>query len=512
MADQAANNKRIAKNTIALYFRMILSTLVSLYTSRVVLQALGVDDYGLYGVVGGIVTMVSFLKATMSGATSRFLTFSLGKGDQKDLEETFNTALIIHFGIALVILVLAETAGLWFLENKLSVPEGRMTAARWVYQFSVLSMMVTVTQVPYNASIISHERMQVYAYVELLYVVLKLLVVYLLALSKMDRLIFYAALIFSVNLLIALIYRVYCIRHFSECHFKFIWKKEKIQPMLTFSGWDLYGNMAYTFKQQGINMLINMFHGVAFNAASSVANSINGVISNLSANVIQAFRPQIVKSYASEDIKRMENLMYNSIKFSLLLFMLVTVPIILETNTILTLWLKVVPVGAVGFCRVLCIVCLLSLVNRVLNIGIAATGDMKRVSLITGSIHLLCLPIIYVLFKFPKATGGGPIWAYFMAALTMLLVDISNMVILKKQIPPIHIRQCLKGIFQALAIGVFSALPIIPIWLTMNQGWVRLICVCMVYAITLCAVIYFFGLTRSQRLMVVGYIRKKLKH
>ena len=512
MADLAANNKRIAKNTIALYFRMILSTLVSLYTSRVVLQTLGVDDYGLYGVVGGIVTMVSFLKATMSGATSPFLTFSLGKGVQKDLDETFSTALIIHIGIALIILILAETVGLWFLENKLSVPEGRMTAARWVYQFSVLSMMGTVTQVPYNASIISHERMQVYAYVELLYVVLKLLVVYLLVLSKMDRLIFYAALIFIVNLLVAFIYRVYCVKKFNECHFRFVWKKEKIIPMLSFSGWDLYGNMAYTFKQQGINMLINMFHGVAFNAASSVANSINGVISELSANVIQAFRPQIVKSYASDDIKRMENLMYNSIKFSLLLFMLVTVPIIFETNTILTLWLKVVPIGAVGFCRVLCVVCLLNLVNRVLGIGIAATGNMKRISLITGTIHLLCLPAIYILFKFPDNTGGGPIWAYFMAALTMLLVDISNMMILKKQIPPIHLRQYLKGIFQAVALGVLSAVSIIPIWFTMNQGWVRLVCVCVVYAITLCVVTYFIGLTRSQRLMVVEFIRRKLKH
>ena len=248
MADQSANNKRIAKNTIALYFRMIVTTLVSLYTSRVVLNTLGVEDYGLYGVVGGVVIMFSFLKATMSGATSRFLTFSLGKGDQKDLDDTFSTSLIIHIGIAIVILILAETVGLWFLECKLSIPDGRMTAARWVYQFSVLSMMVTVTQVPYNASIISHERMGIYAYVELLYVVLKLLVVYLLLLGDFDRLIFYAALIFGVNLLIATIYRVYCVKRFSECHFRFVWKKEKIVPMLTFSGWDLYGNMAYTFK------------------------------------------------------------------------------------------------------------------------------------------------------------------------------------------------------------------------------------------------------------------------
>ena len=509
MADQSANNKRIAKNTIALYFRMIVTTLVSLYTSRVVLNTLGVEDYGLYGVVGGVVTMFSFLKATMSGATSRFLTFSLGKGDQKDLDDTFSTSLIIHFGIAVVILILAETVGLWFIECKLSIPDGRMTAARWVYQFSVLSMMVTVTQVPYNASIISHERMGIYAYVELLYVVLKLLVVYLLLLGNFDRLIFYAALIFGVNLLIATIYRVYCVKRFSECHFRFVWKKEKIVPMLTFSGWDLYGNMAYTFKQQGINMLINMFFGVVYNAASSVANNVQGVVSNLAVNVIQAFRPQIVKSYAADDLTRMETLMYNGIKFSLLLFMLLTIPIILETQTILSLWLGIVPDGAVGFCRILLVVCLFNLINRILGIGIQATGQMKYVSLITGTIHLLCLPAIYVLFKY---FVNSPIWAYLMAALTMLMVDASNMIILKKQVPQLRLRYYLKGIFQAILIALVASLPVIPIYCMMQHGWVRLVCLCLAYGIALCIVTFLLGLNSSQRAMVKNFVSKKFHH
>ena len=254
-------------------------------------------------------------------------------------------------------------------------------------------------------------------------------------------------------------------------------------------------------------MLINMFFGVVYNAASSVANSVQGVVSNLAVNVIQAFRPQIVKSYAANNLTRMETLMCYGIKFSLLLFMLVTIPIILETQTILSLWLGVVPDGAVGFCRILSVVCLFNLINRILGIGIQATGQMKHVSLITGTIHLLCLPAIFILFKF---FVDYPIWAYIMAALTMLMVDASNMIILKRQVPQLRLRYYLKGIFQAVLLALVASLPIIPIYFLIQQGWVRLVCVCLTYGIALCVVTYILGLNASQRVMIKNFISKKL--
>ena len=302
------NTKRLAKNTIALYFRMLLSMVVSLYTSRIVLNTLGVEDYGIYNVVGGVVAMFGFLNASMSGATARFLSFELGKGNFLRLKKTFSSALIIHIGIALIILIIAETLGLWFLNHKLVIPADRIDAAQWAYQFSILSTLITITQAPYNASIIAHEKMTIYAYVEILNVTLKLLVVYLLVIGNFDKLILYSFFIFTVSTLIALIYRLYCIRHFNECRFHWIWDTSILKPMLSFSGWDLYGNMSVTVKQQGLNMLLNIFWGPLLNSANGVATSVQGAILGFSSNIITAAKPQIIKSYAESNIYRMKTL------------------------------------------------------------------------------------------------------------------------------------------------------------------------------------------------------------
>ena len=496
MDDSSSANKRIAKNTVALYIRMGISMIVTLYTSRVVLNVLGVEDYGIYGVVGGVVAMFSFLNATMSGATSRFLTFELGKDNKKDLRDTFGTAIIVHLLIAIAVFVLAETIGLWFLEKRLVIPDGRMMAARWVYQFSILAMMITITQVPYNASIISHERMDVYAYVELLNVILKLAIVFLLKLGSWDKLVFYAILVFSVNAIIAFIYRFYCLSKFQECKFKFVWRKDILKPMLVFSGWDLYGNMCYTFEHQGIGFLINMFHGVVFNAAASVASSVQGVVSNISANIIQAFRPQIVKNYAIGNFRRMEVLMFNGIKYSMLLFYLFSIPILFETDTILYLWLGIVPEKASLFCQILLVASLCNLINRILGISIGATGDMKRISIISGSIYLLCLPLIYLLFRVFELPSE---FAYWSALITIVLVDIANMFILKKQIPQLSVKQFLRGIFESTLIAIISAMVVVPILFYMPNGIPRLIIVFVTYFLILLLSTYLFGIDREMR-------------
>lgn len=490
------NNKTIAKNTFFLYVRMLLSVVVSLYTTRVVLQVLGVDDYGIYGIVGGIVTMFNFLNASMSGATSRFITFALGKGNKKEVQDYFATALLVHIGIALAVILLAETIGLYFLEYKLNIPEGRMWAARIVYQFSVLAMVVQVIQVPYNASIIAYEKMDIYAYVELLNVALKLLIVYLLMIGNFDKLILYAILYFLVNVSIAATYSLYCTKKFSTCHFHIIYDKEKLIPMLSFSGWDLFGNMSYSVNHQGINILINMFFGVAYNAASSFATSIKGIIETLSANVIQAFRPQIVKNYAAGDFERMQTLMYNSLKYSLLLFMLFTVPLVCETQEILKLWLGMVPESTTEFCRLMLIASIFNLTNKILCISIEATGNMKRISLITGTIYLIALPVIYVFFKYFNVQ---PSFAYIIVIFFMGLIVFANVIILKKQAPKLMPLRYLKGVSEALFTLAVSILPIIPILLYLDSGIVRLLLVCVTYGISLVATTYMYALDASSR-------------
>ena len=286
MEREQSSNRRIAKNTLALYVRMFLTMVVGLYTSRVVLATLGVEDYGVYGVVGGITSMLGFLNASMSGATSRFLTFELGRGDKKRLENTFSSAMIVHMGIAAVVLVLAETVGLWFLCHKLVIPPERMTAAHWVYQLSILSSMLAITQVPYNATIIAHENMNVYAYVEILNSVLKLLIVYLLTIGDFDKLILYAVLMLAVSVTVMMTYRIYCVRHYSESHFHWVWDKTHLKPLLSFFGWNIYGNFGSIASSQGINFVINAFLGVAVNAAVSIATTVSGIVNMFASNEI----------------------------------------------------------------------------------------------------------------------------------------------------------------------------------------------------------------------------------
>lgn len=481
---------------------MLLSIAVSLYTSRVVLQTLGVDDYGIYGIVGGVVAMFSFLNASMSGATSRFITFSLGKRDMKDVNETFSTAVIIHLGIAMAIVVLAETVGLWFLEYKLVIPVERMNAARMVYQFSIIAMAVQVTQVPYNASIISYEKMDVYAYVELLNVFLKLGIVYLLLIGDFDKLILYGFLVLAVNTIVACTYRIYCLRHFNACKFHWVFRKEKVVPMLSFSGWDLYGNMCYSVRQQGINVLINMFFGVTFNAASSIASTVQSVVSSLSANVVQAFRPQIIKQYAQDQFSEMEKLMCNSVKYSILMFAMVGVPMCYEMNDIMKLWLGIVPDFAPEFCIMLIIISLFNLINSVLCIAIHATGRIKKLSFISGSIYLLSIPSIYILFKY---TTSNSIIAYVISLVAMILVVCSNGIILKRQISKFSVLNFAKYVIHAfLLVGL--AIPSLYLSCFFDNLIIQIIISYFSYILLLITITYYFGLDIETKKRISDYI------
>lgn len=380
---------------------MLLTTVVGLYTSRVVLNTLGVDDFGVYGLVGGVVSLLGFLNSTMSASTSRFITYELGKGDKQRLADTFSSALINHIIIAAVVFVLCETIGVWYVNCKMVVDSERLAAANWVFQFSVLSVLLTITQVPYNACIIAHEKMSVYAYVELLNVMLKLLIVYLLQIINGDKLIVYGILAFTVSSFIRIVYRVYCRRHFEESHFHFIWNLEILKPMITFSGWDLYGNLASTARIQGVNMIINSFFGLALNAASTVATTVTSSVGHFAGTVVTAVKPQIIKSYACEEYGETERLIMLGCVLNFFLFSLVGIPLICEMHYVLELWLTNIPDHAVSFCQLSLIASILSSMTYVVITGIHATGKVKTVGIVLGTMYLLILPATYI----PYALG-----------------------------------------------------------------------------------------------------------
>lgn len=506
MQDTTSNNKRIAKNTIMLYIRMFISMLVGLYTSRVVLATLGVEDYGIYGVVGGVVGMMGFLNASMSGATSRFLTFELGKGDKDRLAKTFSSALIVHIAIAIIVFILAETVGLWFLCNKLNIPAERMQAAHWVYQLSILSAMFGITQVPYNAAIIAHEKMDVYAYVEILNVSLKLLIVYLLCIGNFDKLILYASLMLAVSILIMMVYRIYAIRQFPEAHFHWIWDKTYLRPLLSFSGWDLYGNACVIARQQGTNFLINIFYGVVYNAASGIATTVQGTISGLAFNIILAFRPQIIKQYAKGNVEDMSKLVGNAVCFTTILFGCMSIPLILETHYIMKAWLGVIPEKSEIFCQILLIASFLGLLNNIWNTCIHATGKIKEISIFSGTFFLISLPIIYVVFQFKAPVES----AYLVFILSIVFVNVSNLLIIKKKIPKLKLNFVFLNYIKVIIVLMASYYITSLFKAQMQETFIRLLVDCFICWIIVFASSFIFILNKKQKKSIISKICPKL--
>lgn len=481
---------------------MLLSIVVSLYTSRVVLNTLGVEDYGIYGVVGGVVAMFSFLNASMSGATSRFLTYEMGRGDMQRLRDTFSSALIVHIIIAVVVFILAETVGLWFLINKLVIPENRMFAAHIVYQLSIFSTMVSITQVPYNATIISHEKMDIYAYVELLNVTLKLLIVFLLPILGQDKLIVYAALVLAVSILIAFVYRIYSIRHYKESEFHFVCKKELLYPMLSFSGLDLYGNMSTSLKQQGMTFLINVFFGPSLNAASSLATTIQGIISGLSSNVTMAYRPQIIKNYASANYEKVNELLVMAVKFTLALFIVIAIPVFIEIETILKLWLGIVPEYTADFFRLVIISNIFGIVNGIVIIPLHASGKIKQLSFLTGTLFLFSLLPMYIVLKM----GVSPLSIYIVQIFFYVLILTTNSFLLKKNTINIEVLPIIKELCRNLVFIILISSILYYISSLYNSGIIRLFFVICISIVLNVFIFLIFQLKKEQRI----YLYKKI--
>lgn len=393
-------SKRVATNTLFLYIRLILTLGVTLFTSRVVLNTLGVRDYGIYSIVGGVVALFGFLNAAMASATQRYLAFDLGKNNFENLRKTFNSTILIHIGISVVILFFAETLGLWYVNAKLNVDPGRMTAVNWVYQFSVLTSIIGVMQVPYNAIIIARERMNVFAMLSIVDVILKLVIVYILLIIPADKLVFYSILVFSVTLLVALSYRVYCKFYFEECKFKYYKDKAYYKELLSYSGWNLFGNFAFVAKGQGINMVLNVFFGTIVNAAYGITMQVQSAINIFVSNFQLAFNPQIIKNYSQGNYNQTLTLIFQSCKFSFFLMLILISPVLLDTEFVMNLWLKTPPENTILFVQLSLIAVLIDCISGPLMVGAQATGNIKLYQIVVGTLVFLNLPISYLALSF----------------------------------------------------------------------------------------------------------------
>ena len=504
MSDTSSANKRIAKNTLVLYVRMLFTMGISLFTSRVILQTLGVEDYGISSVVGGVISMFTFINAAMVSSTQRYLNFELVRGDANQLRSVFSTSLQIHALIALAIIVLSETVGLWFLNEKLVIPEARMTAAMWVYQCSILSCAVSIMSTPYNAVIVAHEKMSAFAYISILDVSLKLLVVYLLVVLPFDKLIILAILNLLVQLFIRYIYTIYCHRHFPESYFQFRFNKTLFKEMFGFAGWSFWGNLAAILYTQGLNMMLNIFFGPIVNAARGIAVQVQSAVQQFVGGFQTALNPQITKNYASNNLPQMHSLMFRSARFSFLLLFFLSLPVLMETNFILTLWLKTVPDDAVIFTQIMICISLIYTTANPCIIANQATGKVKIYQMVVGGILLLILPISYVVLKL-----GAPAYSVFIVHFCIESVaQFSRMYMLRKLIH-LPLWQYMKNIYIPIVSTVVIAI-ILPLVVRMQvaEGWLRFLAVGFTCVLSVGASSYFIGFTKQER---VFFLDKSLR-
>ena len=453
------NNKRIAQNTLMLYMRTIVTMGISLYTSRLILASLGVDDFGIYNVVGGIVAVLAFLNTSMAGSTQRFLNMELGVRSQERIDIVFSTAQRIHLIIAVVILLLAETVGVWFLNACMNISSDRIYAANWVFQFSILSFFITIISVPYNAAIIAHEKMSIYAYISIVEVLLKLLVAYLISIVSCDRLIMYAALMALSSGIVRFIYGHYCSKNFHECRrYSISCDKKLLKQMLSFSGWTIFGALGAVSHTQGIAIVMNMFFGVAVNAAQGVATQITNVVNQFVTNFMTALNPQIVKTYAAGQFKEMQLLLYRGSRLGICLVSFFALPLIIETPFILNIWLTEVPDYTVIFVRIILLTSICNAFAGPLSAAKGATGNIKLYQVVLTTLGWIHLPLAWICFEY----GAEPYAAmYIYMILVIIMQSIRIFMVCKSLNFPIlqFTKNVLIRSFFMISISIISSNP-----------------------------------------------------
>lgn len=501
------DNKRIAKNTIYLYIRTFVSMVVSLYTSRKILEALGVEDFGIMNVVGGVISLMAIINGSMSVATQRYLTYELGKGDSGEFSKVFNMAVYIHAILALLVLIVAETVGLWFVNTHLNIPESRMVAANWIYQAAVLSCLLGILQTPYNASIVSHEHMHIYAYVGLGETFARLLIVLALLLYPYDRLAVWGFAIFALQLAVAMIYRIYCIRHFSHCRLvRHRWNRSLFRSMLGFTGWNMFGTVAWTLKGQGTNILLNIFGGPIVNAANGIAFQVSAAVRNLFSGFQSAVNPQLTKTYAANDGNATCSLLCKSSKISFYLMFVVALPVMLEADFILDIWLVDVPSFAPLFtCIIICESLVDTLAGPMIT-SLMATGRIKWYQIVVSSVLLLQLPIAYFMLK-----AGFPIATPLLLSVIFMILGNSARILFCRNMIGLSLRTYLREvILPILMVMAFSIAVTYGIHMLFPSGWVRVVVCSLVSVVSVSAAVLTLGLTASERTFIIGLVKPRL--
>ena len=503
----SSNNRRLAKNTIILYIRMIVVMFITLFTSRIILQALGVDDFGIYNVVGGVVTMMAVVNNAMAVSTQRYLTFELGKGDMQQFKKVFCTCMTIYMVLALLLVLLAETVGLWFVNSHLVIAPDRLFAANIVYQFAILSSICAMIQIPYNAAIISHEKMNAFAYIGIVEAVIKLAIAYVLFISPIDKLSLYGGLTFLSSFAIFMTYRTYCLRKFNETRYSFMWDKALTKQLVSYSGWNLFGALSGVAKGQGLNILINIYFGPAVNAARGIAYQLNHAITMLFTNFYTAVRPQITKYYAQKNYNEMYNLVYRSSKLSFFLILVCSLPLIMEAPAIVQLWLGQLPDYVVVFVRIIVIISAVDAMSTPLMTSIHASGDIKLYQFTVGMIMILTLPISWIFLKLGFAPD-----AVFYISLTLSTISLFIRLAIASKKTGIPFWGFIKAvILPSIIVSATALIPSYAVLRFIGHGIFATIVVCCISVVSVLFAAYFIGMSKRERNAINRMFLKKLK-
>lgn len=505
--NNSVNNKRIAKNTFVLYIRMFVLMVVALYTSRIVLETLGAEDYGIYNVIGGVVVLFSFLNSSLLQATQRFLNFEIGKNDIKVAHEIFCMSMNSYALLSLVFLLAAETAGLWFLNTQLNIPEGRIYAANWVYQLSIITFIINLIRVPYNATIIAYERMDFFAYLSILEVFLKLAVVYLIIACTFDKLIFFTVLYTVIPLLITILYKWYCNRQFDitkyECH----WNTETFKKLFSFSGWSLFGSIANMLANQGLMFLVNIFQGVVVNASMGIANQISSKVTQFFTNFQMAFNPQIVKKYAANETESLYRLIYSSSKFSYYIMFIVSLPLIIEMDAVLSMWLVEVPLYTKEFSQLILVFMLIEAMSAPLWMFVQATGQIRNYQILMGTIIFLNFPLAYVTLS----VGLPVFYVWVVRILVNILTFIARCIYIKRKFT-FPIKQYIKNVIFPIIYVSALVLPVpMVIHTLISDHWLNFILTINISLLISSVVIFFVGINNYEKNIIVNAIKSKFR-
>ena len=500
------SNKRIAKNTVYLYIRMFVQMILGLVSTRIVLDKLGASDYGLYVLVGGFVSMFAVLNSILQSGTSRFIALYQGKGVFEEQKKCFTTSMAIHFIVGVIVVMLLESIGLWYLNSKINIEPNRMYAANWVFQFSVLTVFLTITQTPYTASVTAHEKFDVYAIMSLYDVVAKILILYLLVCISGDKLIIYGALVLLVSITSLIAYRFYCTKKFEECVFSFAIEKCIFKQMLSFSGWTTLGHLVMSLNSQGYRLIINRFYDTVMNAAGGLASTVSTIISQFIAGFIIAAQPQLVKYYGAGDMKSFFRLINNVSQYTLFLLALIVVPVLLEIDYVIGVWLGGnVPDYTVAFVRIgmLCNVIYRS--SAMIDQGLTASNHVKELNSYSIPVYFISLPLVYVVLW----NGWGPLAACVMMNVAPLLTFLINLYIIKKKLGFESLHYFVNIFLKNLIFILVAYLLAYFVQLQMEQGLLRFFVVCTISELLIISILWFFGMNAEVKDMVLQKIKQR---